>query len=111
MDDLDKPTESSEQRAARMWGNHDLTRRFLEEKRKAPPVPAPPKVVEVLTTERVKAEETTKFERKFIKDLRAMLDEHKRRNLLAYKLSLRAQIHRLKAAKLRKLQARAAQRD
>jgi hypothetical protein len=111
MTDLDKPNESAERCATRQWGNADLTRRFLEEKRKAPPIQAPPKVVEVITTERRKAEATTKFERKFIKDLREMIEGHTQRNLLQYKLSLRARIHRLKLEKLRRLEAKAAQRE
>jgi hypothetical protein len=73
MDDLDHPKETPEQRATRMWGNNDLTRRILEEKRKPPPKPAT-KVLEVFSTERPKVEETMKFERKFLKDLRAMLE-------------------------------------
>jgi hypothetical protein len=36
MDDLDHHKETPEQRATRIWGNNDLTRRFLEEKNKPP---------------------------------------------------------------------------
>jgi hypothetical protein len=67
MDDIERPKETPEQRATRMWGNNDLTKRFLEEKHKPPTQPAK-KIIEVFSTERPKAEETTKFERKFIKD-------------------------------------------
>jgi hypothetical protein len=104
MDDIERPKESPEQRATRMWGNNDFTRRFLEEKRKAPPRPAT-KVIEVHSTERPKADETTKFERKFIKDLRLMVEGHIRRNLLEYKRALRARTHRLKREKLKRLMA------
>jgi hypothetical protein len=48
-------------------------------------------------------EETTKFERKFIKDLRLMLEGHIQRNLMEYKRALRARIHRLKREKLKRL--------
>jgi hypothetical protein len=104
MDDIERPKESPEQRATRMWGNNDLTKRFLEEKRK-PPLQAATKVIEVLSTERPKADETTKFERKFIKDLRAMLEGHTQRNLMEYKRAIRARIHRLKKEKLKRLMA------
>jgi hypothetical protein len=108
MDDLDHPKETPEQRATRQWGNADLTRRFLEEKRK-PPLQPTKKVIEVLSTERPKAEETTKFERKLIKDLRLMLEGHTHRNLIEYKRAIQARIHRLKREKLRRLMALHAQ--
>ena len=111
MDDLDKPRESAEQKAKRKWGNHDLTKRFLEEKRKPPPVvKANPDIAEVITNERPKADVTTKFERQFIQELREMLDGHTRRNLIAYKASLRAQIYRLKLEKYKRLLAKDAER-
>jgi hypothetical protein len=110
MKDLDHPKGSPEQKATRQWGNAHLTRRILEEKRKPAPQPAT-KVIEVLTAERPKADVTTKFERQFIKDLRAMLEGHTQRNLMEYKLALRARIHRLKKEKLRRLLALQAQRD
>ena len=110
MKDVDHPKETLEQRATRQWGNADVTRRFLEEKRKPPPQPAT-KVIEVLTTERPKADVTTKFERQFIKDLRAMLEGHTQRTLMEYKLALRARIHRLKKEKLKRLLALQAQRE
>jgi hypothetical protein len=105
MTDLDKPKESPEQRATRQWGNADLTRRFLEEKHKPPPQPAT-KVIEVLSTERPKADVTTKFERQFIKDLRVMLEGHTQRNLMEYKRAIQARIHRLKKEKLKRLMAK-----
>jgi hypothetical protein len=107
VDDLDHPKETPEQRATRQWGNADLTRRFLEEKRK-PPLQPTKKVIEVLSTERPKVEETKKFERKFIKDLRLMLEGHTHRNLMEYERAIRARIHRLKREKLKRLMA---QRD
>jgi hypothetical protein len=104
MDDIERPKETPEQRATRMWGNNDLTRRFLEEKRKLPLQPAT-KVTEVFSTERPKVEGTMRFERKFLKDIRAMLEGHTHRNLMEYKRALRARIHRLKKEKLKRLMA------
>jgi hypothetical protein len=108
MTDLDNPTETPEQRAARKWGNADLTRRFFEEKNKSP-LQATKKAIEVLSTERPKADLTTKFERQFIKDLRAMLEGHTQRNVEQYRRALLARLYKLKLAKLRRLQAREAQ--
>jgi hypothetical protein len=105
MADLDHPKETPEQRATRMWGNADLTRRFLKEKHRPPPQPAT-KVIEILSTERPKADVTTRFERKFLKDIRAMLEGHTQRNLMEYKLALRARIHRLKREKYKRLLAK-----
>lgn len=108
MDDIEHPKESPEQRATRMWGNHDLTRRFLEEKRKPVPMSSKPDPI-VITNGRIVPDVTTKFERQFIKDLRGMLDEHTSRNLLRYQLALRSRIHRLKREKLKRLMAHQAQ--
>jgi hypothetical protein len=109
MTDLDKPTESSEQRAKRQWGNYDLTKRFLEDKKAYKEASAGeksgPKIAEVIETERLVAEGTIRFERQFVKDLREMLENHTKRNFLLYKLSLRSQIHRLKFAKYKRLLA------
>jgi hypothetical protein len=43
MEDLDKPKESAEQRAVRMWSNYDLTKRFLEEFQKKEIIQSPTK--------------------------------------------------------------------
>lgn len=102
MSDLERPTETPEQRATRRWGNADLTRRFLEEKHKPKPQPAT-KIIEVLSNERPKVDTTTKFERKFLKDIKQMLDGHTQRNLMEYKRALRAKIHMLKKEKYRRL--------
>jgi hypothetical protein len=110
MDDLDHPKETPEQRATRQWGSADLTRRFLEEKQK-PPLTPTKKVIEVLSTERPKIEETMKFERRFLKDIRSMLEGHTHRNLLDYKRALRARIHRLKGEKLKRLMAQRKAKD
>ena len=106
MDDIEHPTETPEQRAKRMWGNHDLTKRFLDERRKPRPiVKVNPDIAGVIQNERIIPEATTKFERQFIKDLRQMLDEHTQRNLLRYRMALRTRIHRLKQEKLKRLLA------
>lgn len=109
MDNLDKPRESAEQKAKRQWGNYDLTKRFKEtvkENQLAALAKSDElKPGDVLTTERPKADVTTKFERQFIKELREMLEGHTQRNVAAYKAAIQAQLYRLKREKLRRLQA------
>ena len=111
--DLDKPRESAEQRAIRVWSNYDLTKRFLEEVQKKEAIPKPaktkPDIAEVVITERPKAEAVTKFERRFIKDFKAMLEDHKKRNVALYRLNLLTRIHRLKAEMARRLEAQPTQ--
>jgi hypothetical protein len=116
-DNLDKPLETAQQRAERMWSNYDLMKRFLEEKEKAeaaPPTSKEPAIGELISNDgrandgRLK---TVKLERKLAKDFRQMLEGHKRRNLLFYRLSLVLQLRRLKYAKLKRLEALAAHQD
>jgi hypothetical protein len=109
MKDLDDPRkESAEQKAIRMWSNYDLTKRFLAEVQEKEaiqkPAKATPDIAEVIVTERPKAESVTRFERKFIKDFKAMLEDHKRRNVALYRLSLLSKLHRLKAETARRLE-------
>jgi hypothetical protein len=108
--DLDDPRkESAEQRAIRMWSNYDLTKRFLAEVQEKEtiqkPIKTTPDIAEVIETERPKVETVTRFERKFIKDFRAMLEDHKRRNVALYRLTLLTRIHKLKAERSRRLEA------
>jgi hypothetical protein len=92
MDDLDKPKETPEQRARRKWGNNDIAKRFLAEKKAAKEIQLTekkePVIGKAIKTVRPKAEELTKFERRFIREIREMLEGHTKRNLLKYKLSL-----------------------
>jgi hypothetical protein len=110
MKNLDDPRkETAEQRAIRMWSNYDLTKRFLAEVQEKEAIQNPDKAIpdigEVIETERPRAESVTRFERKFIKDFKAMLEDHKRRNVALYRLSLLTRIHKLKAERSRRLGA------
>jgi hypothetical protein len=110
MKDLDDPRkESAEQKAARMWSNYDLTKRFLEEIQNKEAIQKPtkttPDIAEVIETDRPRAEAVTRFERKFIKDFKAMLEDHKRRNVALYRLTLLTRIHRLKTERSKRLEA------
>ena len=79
-----------------MWSNYDLTKRFLEEAQKKETIEKPakttPDIAEVIETERPRAETVTRFERKFIKDFKSMLETHKRRNVALYRLALLTQV-------------------
>jgi hypothetical protein len=94
-----------------MWSNYAKLKRMQDEKKKAdeaPPVPTEPEIAELIKSG-MKADDgrfkATKFERKFAKDLRGMLDKHKRRNILLYRLSLVVEKRRLLWAKLKRLEA------
>jgi hypothetical protein len=109
MKDLDKPKESAEQRAIRMWSNYDLTKRFLAEVQEKEAIQklakTTPDIAEVIETEHPKAQSITRFQNKFIKDFKAMLDNHKRRNVALYRLTLLTKLQRLKAERARRLEA------
>jgi hypothetical protein len=112
-DDL-PPREPARDKATRRWRNHDVEKRVKEEKAKAEATPPKPKELEVgdvIENDRVVAEAVTQFQTKFANEIRSMLEGHTKRNTLFYKLSIRNQIRRLKFEKLKRLEARAAQRN
>ena len=111
----DKPKEPAHKVAERRWRNHDIEKRLKEDRAKAKSAPPSPKteplIAELIKTERPKADAVTKFQNKFVKDFKSMLDEHKRRNVALYRLSLLTQIRSLKRAKLKRLLALQAERE
>ncbi len=105
----DKPKEPAAKRAERRWKNHDVSTRFKAEKaatEAAPPKPRKPLLIE---TERRKPDAVTRFENRFKKEIRAMLDGYKQRNAALYlaglQVSLRHQKRVLLLEKLRRLEA------
>jgi len=80
----------------------------------AKPAPIKPKEIEpadIIENERPDGRHSvTRHQTKFAKDIRAILVEHTKRNLILYKLSIRAQQYRLLKEKLRRLELRDAQR-
>lgn len=68
----------------------------------------PPAIAFVIENDKVVAGNVVRAQTKFGKEIREMLEGHTRRNLFLYKLSLRAQIYRLKQEKLRRLEAKVA---
>jgi hypothetical protein len=78
LDDLKK---SARERARRRWQNYQVEKDFKKAQQKeadgAAIKPKPLSPADVIEQERIVAEATTRFESKFIKEIRAMLDEHK----------------------------------
>ena len=115
----DKPKVPARERATRRWRNHDLEKRFKEERAKPSPDPHPGtkelEVGDIIKNEELKKGTITKNQTKFAKYIREMLDDHKhkndQRNLQLYKISIRAQRYRLLKEKLRRLEAREAERQ
>jgi hypothetical protein len=110
----DHPKESANKVAVRKWRNNDLTKRLKEERAKAiapSNEPKEPEIGDVIENDKKLNGKLIRMQTKFAHEIKEMLEGHTRRNLLMYKLSLRQQIHRLKAAKLRKLEERAAQQN
>ena len=110
---IDDIRKSAKERAQRRWQNYATEKAFKAARQEAANAPKEPKPIEpadVLEQERVIKEGTTKFESKFLKEIRMMLDEHKGRNLALYALSIRVRHKRLLMEKLRySLEARESQ--
>jgi hypothetical protein len=104
MKDLDKPTESAEQIAARKWKNNQLRQKIKASRVPAPVVvdpKAPPEIASVIKNAK-KPREHYGFERKFIKDIREMMEGHKERNILIQRWLLQREKRRLLLEKLRR---------
>jgi hypothetical protein len=106
---LDDPRkEPAMRRSERRWRNHDVEKRFKEEQKKALAEPKPPRELEpadVIEGEHDGRGSVVKAQRKFAKDIRAMLEGHTNRNAVLYMLSLEAKRKRLLFKKLRRLRA------
>jgi hypothetical protein len=111
----DAPKEPARKRAERKWRNHDVEKRFKKERAK-PAIKEPKdlEIAETIKNEELEKGAITKFETKFARFIKRLLDDHKQRNaqkkLILYAISIRAQRKRLLLEKLRRLEARQAQR-
>lgn len=84
----DVPMEPAEKRATRKWGNNQLRQKIKASKVQAPVVVdpnAPPEVASVIKTDRPKVKSVTRFENKFKKDMRAMMNQHKHDNIVLHR--------------------------
>jgi hypothetical protein len=104
--DTDRPKEPLRNKAARMWKNNNVRKKLAEEmqaRNKLDPN-ADPEITEVIINEGRRDGTVNRFENKFKRDIRAMVDGHASRNLALY---LKALEHRkviLLREKLRRLQ-------
>jgi hypothetical protein len=105
---IDDIRKSARERAQRRWKNHQIEKNFKAARQQASEGAAKQvKLLEpadVLEQEKLIKEATTKFESRFLKDLREMMDSDKKRTLQLYALSLQSKKRRLLAEKLRRLQ-------
>jgi hypothetical protein len=105
---IDDIRKSARERANRRWKNWQTTKDFKAAQQQASEGAAKQvKLLEpadVLEQEKLIKEATTKFESRFLKDLREMMEGDKQRTLQLYALSLQAKKKRLLAEKLRRLQ-------
>ena len=106
---IDDLKQSARERAQRRWKNYQVEKDFKKAKQEAADGAAkqtkPLSPADVIEQDRIIKEATTRFESKFIKEIRTMLDGHAERNKLLYVLSIRAQYKRLLVEKLRRLEA------
>ena len=80
---IDDIRKSARERAQRRWQNYATEKAFKAARQEAAEKatqqakqPKEPEPADVLEQDRLIKEGTTKFESKFLKDIRAMLDEH-----------------------------------
>ena len=99
--------EPARVKAGRKWGNADVRKRVKQrqEKPKLINPDAKPEVAEVITNVgRLRRDGSlSRFENKFKRDMRSMMSEQSRANLLIYSLWLDQRHRRLLAEKLRRL--------
>jgi hypothetical protein len=105
--DPDQPKEPLRNKAARMWKNNNVRKRIAEERqsRKKPDPNADPEITEVLINEGRRDGSVRRFENKFKRDIRAMMEGHAARNLALYLTALNARKVILLKEKLRRLKA------
>ncbi len=106
--DSDQPKEPLRSKAARMWKNNNVRKKIAEERQsqKKPNPNDDPEITEVLINEGRRDGRVNRFENRFKRDLRAMMEGHAAQNLALYLkalehrkvLLLREKLRRLKAA-------------
>ena len=105
--DHDPPKDKASEIATRKWGNNDLRRRIIEAKQR-PKLVDPNKGPEIgetfVNVGRVDGP-VNRFESKFKREIRAMMEQHKALNLAIYVASIENRRRRLLTEKLRRLKA------
>jgi hypothetical protein len=105
--DPDKPREPASKRAERRWKNHDVATNFKANRAEAKAAPPEPEEPLLIKTEKPIAA----FERKFLRDIRAMMEGHKLRNEEIQAALIYRQKRRLLLEKLRRAEANFAARE
>jgi hypothetical protein len=101
------PNEPLRTKAECKWRNNDLRRRIIEERQK-PKAKEPsdePEIAETIINDGRRDGPVKRFERQFLKDIRAMMDGHAKRNLQLYAEMLQRRKLLLLKEKLRRLRA------
>jgi hypothetical protein len=101
----DPPKEPLRKVAERKWNNESIRRRIIAEKNRPKPrdVDAPPEPAEVIVNDGRVDNSINRFERRFLKDIRATLHEHQLLNLRLYKVAIEHRRMILLEEKLRRL--------
>jgi hypothetical protein len=107
--DRDPPKESASKIATRKWRNNDLRRRVIEAKNRPKPrdvddEPDEPEIAETIINEGRVDGPVNRFESRFKKEIRTMLQGHVDRNLAFYAAMIERRRIKLLKEKLRRLQ-------
>lgn len=101
------PNEPLRAKAERKWRNNDLRRRIIEERQK-PKAKEPskePEIAEAIINEGRVDGPIRRFETQFLKDVRAIMEGHGKRNLQPYAEMLQRRKVLLLKEKLKRLRA------
>jgi hypothetical protein len=112
LEDDGPPKEPARIKAERKWRNHAVERAFKEQKATATQIAEKElEVGDVIENKERLGGSVIRAQTKFAKQIKEMLEGHTHRNLIEYKLALKARIRRLKYEKLKRLEARVAQQN
>lgn len=103
----DPPKEPARRKAERRWKNAGMRARIKKAQQK-PQLVDPnkePDIGEVVTNAGRRDSQRNRFETKFVREIRRMMEGHVNKNLAAYAVSLEYRRYRLLKEKLRRLQA------
>lgn len=128
----DCPKEPAAKRATRMWRNKEISERFKKMKATGenaeqfpfgdgkkyfsteipkPPKNEPPQPVEIIENDAQLKGPIRNFENRFKREIKAMLEGHKERNVMFYAAMIQHQRRRLMLEKIKRLEASIAQRE
>jgi hypothetical protein len=101
------PNEPLRTKAERKWRNNEIRKRIVEERQKpkAKESDEEPEPADVIINEGRVDGPVKRFERQFLKDIRAMMETHTKRNLEIYAAMIERRRYKLLKEKLKRLQA------